>query len=98
LAEPYDPGENHDVYAAIGVEGANVLEVNFGTDTFRWEGGNEMAWRNNWTSSDSKALDKKGASEIISKSLGSVGKMISGVEVLELARPRWKKVCFGFFR
>ena len=42
-------GKKHDMYAAIGVEGANVLEVNFGTDRFVWAEGNEEAWRIDWT-------------------------------------------------
>ena len=41
----YLPREKHDVYAAIGVEGDNDFEVNFGTDTFRWKEGNDWAWR-----------------------------------------------------
>ncbi|KAI0357600.1 hypothetical protein OH77DRAFT_1451126 [Trametes cingulata] len=41
----YLPRERHDVYAAIGVEGACSFEVNFGGDVFRWKEGNEWAWR-----------------------------------------------------
>ena len=41
----YIPRDKHDVYAAIGVEGHNELEVNFGTDVFRWKEGNDWAWR-----------------------------------------------------
>ncbi|CDO69865.1 hypothetical protein BN946_scf184884.g24 [Trametes cinnabarina] len=41
----YLPRPQHDVYAAIGVEGACELEVNFGGDVFRWKEGNEWAWR-----------------------------------------------------
>ncbi|KAI0372314.1 hypothetical protein BV20DRAFT_929909, partial [Pilatotrama ljubarskyi] len=41
----YLPRERHDVYAAIGVEGACAFEVNFGGDVFRWKEGNEWAWR-----------------------------------------------------
>ena len=36
----YVPRVAHDVYAVIGLEGgANELEVNFGSTTFRWRGG-----------------------------------------------------------
>ncbi|KAI0035177.1 hypothetical protein K488DRAFT_76756 [Vararia minispora EC-137] len=41
----YLPRSACDVYAAIGVEGVNDLEVNFGTATFIWKEGNEWAWR-----------------------------------------------------
>ncbi|KAI9058533.1 hypothetical protein FKP32DRAFT_1636635 [Trametes sanguinea] len=41
----YLPRAAHDVYAAVGVEGACELEVNFGGDVFRWKEGNEWAWR-----------------------------------------------------
>ncbi|GBE83243.1 hypothetical protein SCP_0502910 [Sparassis crispa] len=41
----YLPRAQHDVYAAIGVEGANNFDVNFGGDLFRWKEGNEWAWR-----------------------------------------------------
>ncbi|OSC97506.1 hypothetical protein PYCCODRAFT_1454894 [Trametes coccinea BRFM310] len=41
----YLPRAAHDVYAALGVEGACELEVNFGGDVFRWKEGNEWAWR-----------------------------------------------------
>ncbi|KAF9783538.1 hypothetical protein BJ322DRAFT_1071619 [Thelephora terrestris] len=41
----YVPREKYDVYAAIGVEGQNEFEVNFGTDVFRWKEGNDWAWR-----------------------------------------------------
>lgn len=41
----YVPRANYDVYAAIGVEGKNDFDVNFGTDLFRWKEGNEWAWR-----------------------------------------------------
>ena len=41
----YVPRERYDVYAAIGVEGRNEFEVNFGTDVFRWKEGNDWAWR-----------------------------------------------------
>lgn len=41
----YVPPGKHDVYAAIGVEGHNEFEVNFGTDVFRWKEGNDWAWR-----------------------------------------------------
>ena len=41
----YMPRHVHDVYAAIGVEGANELEVNFGTGLFCWKEGNDWAWR-----------------------------------------------------
>ena len=33
------------MYAAIGVEGHNEFEVNFGADVFRWKEGNDWAWR-----------------------------------------------------
>lgn len=35
----------YDVYAAVGVEGDNEFEVNFGTDVFRWKEGNDQAWK-----------------------------------------------------
>ena len=41
----YVPRGKYDVYAAIGVEGQNEFEVNFGTDMFRWKEGNDWAWR-----------------------------------------------------
>ncbi|KAI0826949.1 hypothetical protein BC628DRAFT_1372757 [Trametes gibbosa] len=41
----YLPRGAHDVYAAVGVEGACEFEVNFGGDVFRWKEGNEWAWR-----------------------------------------------------
>ncbi|KAI0667682.1 hypothetical protein C8Q78DRAFT_1071753 [Trametes maxima] len=41
----YLPRARHDVYAAIGVEGACEFEVNFGGDVFRWLEGNEWSWR-----------------------------------------------------
>ena len=41
----YLPRHTLDVYAAIGVEGRNSFEVNFGADLFRWKEGNEWAWR-----------------------------------------------------
>ncbi|KAF9648015.1 hypothetical protein BDM02DRAFT_3144903 [Thelephora ganbajun] len=41
----YIPRDKYDVYAAIGVEGHNEFEVNFGTDVFRWKEGNDWAWR-----------------------------------------------------
>jgi len=40
------PREKYDVYAAVGVEGCNVFEVNFGTDAFRWKEGND--WLGGW--------------------------------------------------
>lgn len=40
----YLPRHNHDVFAAIGVEGRNDFEVNFGAELFRWKEGNEWAW------------------------------------------------------
>jgi hypothetical protein len=39
------PHEAHDVYAAVGVEGENEFEVNFGVELFRWKEGNEKAWK-----------------------------------------------------
>jgi hypothetical protein len=41
----YMPRVKHDVYAAIGLEGANEVEVNFGSLGFRWREGNDVAWR-----------------------------------------------------
>ncbi|KAI0926995.1 hypothetical protein AcW1_007638 [Taiwanofungus camphoratus] len=41
----YLPRERYDVFAAVGVEGENELEVNFGGDWFRWKEGNEPGWR-----------------------------------------------------
>lgn len=45
FAGVYVPRQRYDVYAALGVEGANELEVNFGAELFRWKEGNEWAWR-----------------------------------------------------
>jgi Ran-binding protein 9/10 len=39
------PHGAHDVYAAIGVEGENDFIVNFGTELFRWNEGNEKVWK-----------------------------------------------------
>ena len=36
---------DHDVYATIGLEGANEVEVNFGASDFQWTEGNDVAWR-----------------------------------------------------
>jgi len=41
----YMPRVDHDVYAAIGLEGANEVQVNFGQEGFRWGEGNDVAWR-----------------------------------------------------
>ncbi|KAF9526037.1 endosome protein [Crepidotus variabilis] len=41
----YLPRQEHDVFAAIGVEGECEFEVNFGGDVFRWKEANEWAWR-----------------------------------------------------
>ncbi|KAI0304255.1 hypothetical protein B0F90DRAFT_1809128 [Multifurca ochricompacta] len=41
----YAPRVDHDVYAAIGLDGTNEIEVNFGSSSFKWNEGNEMAWR-----------------------------------------------------
>jgi hypothetical protein len=41
----YLPRQNHDVYAAVGLEGENAVEVNFGGELFKWKEGNEWAWR-----------------------------------------------------
>ncbi|KAF9459199.1 hypothetical protein BDZ94DRAFT_1268808 [Collybia nuda] len=41
----YLPRHNHDVFAAIGVEGDCDFEVNFGGEYFRWKEGSEWAWR-----------------------------------------------------
>ncbi|THH13509.1 hypothetical protein EW146_g6716 [Bondarzewia mesenterica] len=41
----YMPRHEHDVYAAIGVEGCNELEVDFGSSRFAWEEGDNSAWR-----------------------------------------------------
>lgn len=39
------PRVDHDMYAAIGFEGANEVEVNFGSSDFQWKEGNNVAWR-----------------------------------------------------
>ncbi|KII90714.1 hypothetical protein PLICRDRAFT_137107 [Plicaturopsis crispa FD-325 SS-3] len=41
----YLPHHSYDVYAAIGVDGLNEFEVNFGGEFFRWQEGNEWDWR-----------------------------------------------------
>lgn len=41
----YVPRDCYDVYAAIGVEGENEFEVNFGTVPFKWKEGNQNAWK-----------------------------------------------------
>lgn len=41
----YMPRVDHDVYATIGFEGANEVEVNFGSSDFLWKEGNDVAWR-----------------------------------------------------
>jgi hypothetical protein len=41
----YMPRVDHDVYAAIGFEGTNEVEVNFGSSDFLWKEGNDVAWR-----------------------------------------------------
>ena len=41
----YLPRVDHDVYAAIGLDGANEIEVNFGSSVFQWYEGNDVAWR-----------------------------------------------------
>ena len=41
----YMPRVDHDVYASIGFEGANEVEVNFGSSDFLWREGNDVAWR-----------------------------------------------------
>jgi len=41
----YLPRVEHDVYAAIGLEGTNEVEVNFGAASFRWREGNDVGWR-----------------------------------------------------
>ncbi|KAL1737961.1 hypothetical protein HDZ31DRAFT_51654, partial [Schizophyllum fasciatum] len=41
----YMPKHLYDVFAAVGVEGACDVEVNFGGDMFAWKPGNEWAWR-----------------------------------------------------
>jgi hypothetical protein len=41
----YMPRVEHDVYAAIGLDGANEIEVNFGSSDFQWKEGNDGAWR-----------------------------------------------------
>ncbi|KIY54009.1 hypothetical protein FISHEDRAFT_32189 [Fistulina hepatica ATCC 64428] len=40
----YPPGQ-HDVYAALGVDGTCDFEVNFGGDSFAWQPANEWDWR-----------------------------------------------------
>ncbi|KAF9816368.1 hypothetical protein IEO21_04121 [Rhodonia placenta] len=41
----YLPRTANDVYAAIGVEGENEFEVNFGSDCFKWVEGGEWQWK-----------------------------------------------------
>ncbi|KAA1469608.1 hypothetical protein DENSPDRAFT_633041 [Dentipellis sp. KUC8613] len=41
----YMPRHAHDVYAAVGVDGACEFDVNFGTGAFVWKGGEEFGWR-----------------------------------------------------
>ncbi|TFK37681.1 hypothetical protein BDQ12DRAFT_152393 [Crucibulum laeve] len=41
----YMPRHQYDVFAAIGVEGDCVFDVNFGAEPFKWKAGNEWAWR-----------------------------------------------------
>ena len=41
----YLPRANFDVFAAIGIEGAAEIQVNFGGDFFTWQPGNEWQWR-----------------------------------------------------
>jgi len=41
----YFPHHMQDVFAAIGVEGKNDFEVNFGTVPFVWQRANEGGWR-----------------------------------------------------
>lgn len=99
--------EKHDVYAAIGVEGANVLRVNFGTDAFRWKKGNKMAWRSDWSPLRFEGtVDEKWASEeslILDlkywKSPDSMVKTGGGVEIHIQELPSSKKVSISsFFR
>lgn len=40
----YTPLQEHDVYAAIGMEGKNEFEVNFGQENFRWKEANDLTW------------------------------------------------------
>ncbi|KAH9975623.1 hypothetical protein BJV74DRAFT_862561 [Russula compacta] len=41
----YMPRVNHDVYATIGLDGANEIDVNFGSSRFQWLEGNCVQWR-----------------------------------------------------
>lgn len=41
----YAPRHEFDVYAAIGAEGSNNFEVNFGGEPFRWKEASEWQWR-----------------------------------------------------
>jgi len=41
----YMPRVDYDVYATIGFDGANEVEVNFGASNFQWKEGNDVAWR-----------------------------------------------------
>jgi len=41
----YMPRVDHDMYAAIGFEGVNEVEVNFGSSDFQWKEGNDVAWQ-----------------------------------------------------
>lgn len=41
----YLPRQSFDVFAAIGVEGRNEVQVNFGVDLFRWKEGNTWEWK-----------------------------------------------------
>jgi len=39
------PRMDYDVYATIGSDGTNEVEVNFGASNFQWKEGNDVAWR-----------------------------------------------------
>lgn len=41
----YVSRKSYDVYSAIGVNGKNEFEVNFGMKSFMWEEGNDRAWK-----------------------------------------------------
>jgi Ran-binding protein 9/10 len=41
----YLPRVHYDVYAAIGLDGTNEIDVNFGSLVFQWYEGNDVAWR-----------------------------------------------------
>jgi Ran-binding protein 9/10 len=41
----YLPHKIHDIFAAVGMEGRNELEVNLGGAPLKWKEGNQWEWR-----------------------------------------------------